>query len=85
MKRINWDPEKNRKLIVERGISFEDVVYCLHSGGLLDDTVHANPPHRNPESSPHQRVLVVAIEGYAYLVPYVEDDQEIFLETVIPS
>jgi len=27
----------------------------------------------------------VAIEDYAYLVPYVENDQEIFLKTVIPS
>ncbi|WP_058557937.1 BrnT family toxin [Thiohalocapsa sp. ML1] len=80
MKRINWDPDKNRKLIEERGISFEDVVYCLHSGGLLDDAMHPNT-----EKYPHQRVLVVAIEEYVYLVPYVEDDQEIFLKTVIPS
>ncbi len=80
MKRINWDPEKNRQLIEERGISFEDVVFCLQSGDLLDDVVHPNA-----EKYPHQRMLVVAIEGYAYLIPYVEDDQEIFLKTVIPS
>ena len=80
MKRINWDPEKNRKLIENRGISFEDVVFCLRSGGLLDDMAHPNT-----EKYPHQRVLVVAVEEYAYLVPYVEDDQEIFFKTVIPS
>jgi len=80
MKRISWDPEKNRKLIEERGISFEDVVFCLQSGGLLDDVTHPNT-----EKYPHQRVLVVAIEEYAYLIPYVEDEQEIFLKTVIPS
>ncbi len=80
MKRINWDPDKNRKLIEERGISFEDVVYCLHSGGLLDDAMHPNTG-----KYPNQRMLVVAIEEYAYLVPYVEDNQEIFLKTVIPS
>ena len=80
MKRINWDPDKNRKLIEERGISFEDVVFCLQSGGLLDDITHPNP-----EKYAHQRVLVVAIEEYAYLIPYIENDQEIFLKTVIPS
>ena len=80
MKRISWDPEKNRKLIEERGISFEDVVFCLQSGGLLDDVTHPNT-----EKYPHQRVLVVAIEEYAYLIPYVEDEQEILLKTVIPS
>lgn len=80
MKRISWDPEKNCKLIKERGISFEDVVFCLQSGGLLDDATHPNTG-----KYPHQRLLVVAIEDYAYLVPYVEDDQEIFLKTVIPS
>jgi len=80
MKRISWDPEKNRKLIEERGISFEDVVFFLQSGGLLDDVTHPNT-----EKYPHQRMLVMAIEAYAYLIPYVEDDQEIFLKTVIPS
>jgi uncharacterized DUF497 family protein len=80
MKRINWDPEKNRTLIEERGISFEDVVFCLFSGGLLDDVKHPTTT-----KYPHQRMLVVAIEDYAYLIPYVEDDQEIFLKTVIPS
>lgn len=80
MKGISWDPEKNRKLIQERGISFEDVVFCLQSGGLLDDITHPNT-----EKYPHQRVLVVAIDKYAYLIPYVEDDEEIFLKTVVPS
>lgn len=80
MKTINWSPVKNREIIENRGISFEDIVFCLRSGGLLDDMAHPNSAKYS-----HQRVLVVAFEGYAYLVPYVEDDQEIFLKTVIPS
>ena len=80
MKPINWNPEKNHKLIEGRGISFEDVVYCLKSGGLLDDVTHPNK-----EQYPHQRMFVVAIDEYAYLVPYVENDREIFLKTVMPS
>ncbi|GJM41287.1 MAG: hypothetical protein DHS20C20_15690 [Ardenticatenaceae bacterium] len=33
----------------------------------------------------NQRVFIVAVDEYAYLVPYVESDEEIFLKTVIPS
>jgi len=80
MKPINWSPEKNRKLIEERGISFEEVVFCLQSGSLLDDISHPNT-----EIYAHQRVFVVAIDEYAYLIPYVETDEEIFLKTIVPS
>jgi uncharacterized DUF497 family protein len=80
MKPINWNPEKNRKLIEERGISFEEVVFCLQSGGLLDDISHPNT-----EKYAHQRVFVVAIDEYACLIPYVETDEEIFLKTIVPS
>ena len=80
MKSINWNPEKNRKLIEERGISFEEVVFCLQSGGLLDDISHPNT-----EKYAHQRMFVVAINEYAYLIPYVESDVEIFLKTIVPS
>jgi uncharacterized DUF497 family protein len=80
MKSINWNAEKNHKIIKERGISFEDVIFCLQSGGLLDDVSHPNK-----EQYPHQRMFIVAIDEYAYLIPYVENDEEIFLKTVIPS
>ena len=80
MKPINWNPEKNRKLIEERGISFEEVVFCLQSGNLLDDISHPNT-----EKYAHQRVFVVAIDEYACLIPYVETDEEIFLKTIVPS
>jgi uncharacterized DUF497 family protein len=80
MKSINWNAEKNHHLIKERGISFEDVIFCLQSGGLLDDVSHPNK-----EQYSHQRMFIVAIDEYAYLIPYVENDEEIFLKTVIPS
>ncbi len=80
MRQFDWDPEKNQQLIEERGISFEEVIFHLQSDGLLDDIKHPNE-----ETYSHQRVFVVAIEGYAYLVPYVESDEEIFLKTIIPS
>lgn len=80
MKSIDWNPNKNQKLIEERDISFEDVVFYLQSGGLLDDILHPNQ-----EQYPDQRMFIVSIEEYAYLVPYVESEEEIFLKTIIPS
>ena len=80
MKPINWNSTKNRQLVAERGISFEDVVFYIQQGGLLDDEIHPNV-----DRYPAQRIFVVNIDQYAYLVPYVEDDKEIFLKTVIPS
>ena len=80
MKAINWNSTKNHQLIAERGISFEDVVYYLQQGDLLDDIEHPNG-----EKYPHQRIFVINIDGYVYLVPYIENRKEIFLKTVIPS
>ena len=80
MKPINWNSTKNQQLISERGISFEDVVFYLQQGALLDDIEHPNS-----DKYPSQRVFVINIDEYAYLVPYVENRKEIFLKTVIPS
>jgi uncharacterized DUF497 family protein len=80
MNQFDWDPEKNQQLIEERGISFEEVVFYLQSDGLLDDIEHPNQ-----ESYAHQRMYIVAIEDYAYLVPYVESKEAIFLKAIIPS
>jgi uncharacterized DUF497 family protein len=80
MKPINWNPEKNQQLIAERGISFEDVVFYLQQGALLDDVEHPNG-----DKYPSQRIFVINIDGYVHLVPYVESRKEIFLKTVIPS
>ena len=80
MKPINWSALKNHQLIEQRGISFDDVVFYLQQGKLLDDIKHPNI-----DKYPNQRVFVVDINGYVFLVPYVESRDEIFLKTVIPS
>lgn len=80
MKKIDWNAEKNQSLRLERSITFEDVLFVLQSGGLLDDVVHPNQ-----DKYPQQRVLVVKINDYAWLVPYVESETGIFLKTIIPS
>lgn len=80
MKTFDWNPEKNEQLITERGVSFEDAIFFLMNDGLLDDIEHPDPARY-----PHQRILIVDIAGYAYLVPYVETNEFIFLKTMIPS
>ena len=80
MKQINWNAEKNQTLMKERGISFEDIVFSIQQGDLLDDLCHPNK-----DKYPSQRLLVVNVEGYAHLVPYIENEEEIFLKTIIPS
>lgn len=80
MKIYNWNAEKNEQLISERGISFEEVVFYIENGGLLDEIAHLNS-----QDYSHQRIFIVAIENYVYLVPYVENEEEIFLKTIIPS
>ena len=39
----------------------------------------------NQERYAGQRVFVVNVYEYAYLVPFVESDTEVFLKTIIPS
>jgi len=80
MKTFKWNDDKSQKLLAERGLSFEMVVNSVQSGGLLDDIAHPNR-----EKYEHQRMLVIHINQYVYLIPYVETDHEIFLKTIIPS
>jgi len=80
VKYFAWDDAKNAKLRKERGIGFEDVVFHIERGDLLDILEHPNP-----DRYAGQRIFVVRREDYVYLVPYVEDEDAIFLKTIIPS
>jgi len=80
MKHINWNSEKSLKLKELRGICFEDVIYYIEKGDILHDYVHPDQ-----KRYPGQRIMVIGVNNYAYLVPYVEDEEEIFLKTIIPS
>lgn len=80
MKPFRWSLEKNDRLRVDRGVSFEGIVVAIESHGLLDVLAHPNQA-----KYPRQRVLVVAHDNYAYLVPFVEEEDYFFLKTIIPS
>lgn len=80
VKLIRWSAEKSLSLKAERGVSFEEVLSAISQGGLLKVMDH---PNRTKYG--HQKMLVVRIRNYAYLVPYVESEQEIFLKSIMPS
>lgn len=80
VKPVNWSTAKNIRLKAERGVSFEEVLSAMSHGGILDVQ-----DHPNTGQYPHQRMLVVRIRGYAYLVPFVETENEVFLKTIIPG
>ncbi|MBV9388443.1 MAG: DUF4258 domain-containing protein [Chroococcidiopsidaceae cyanobacterium CP_BM_ER_R8_30] len=80
MKPFRWEPEKNTLLIATRGVSFEAIEAAIAEGQLLDVLEHPNK-----ERYPHQRIFVVRVQDYVFLVPYVEDEESIFLKTIYPS
>jgi uncharacterized DUF497 family protein len=80
MKHFLWNFEKNEQLIRELGISFERILFHIEKKDILDIVSHPNT-----EKYPNQRMFIINIDNYAYLVPFVENDTEIFLKTIIPS
>ena len=80
MEYYRWDHDKNERLKMERGISFEEVILCIERGdvlGLLE--------HPKQSKYPNQQILVVRVRDYAYLIPFIEDEKGKFLKTIIPS
>jgi len=75
-----WDFQKNEKLKLQRGVSFEQVVMHIERGDILDLVAHPNQ-----KKYPGQLIIVVEINEYAYLVPFVESSEGKFLKTIIPS
>jgi uncharacterized DUF497 family protein len=73
-----WNEEKNITLIKDRNISFEDVIFALKNGKLLD--IILSPTHKE------QKCFIVEIKSYAYVIPYVEvHSLKLFLKTIYPS
>ena len=80
MKHFVWNEEKKKQLKSERGISFEKIVSQIEAGKILDIV-------RNPNQAKYrdQMMFIIELDDYAFLVPFSEDEHEIFLITVIPS
>ncbi len=82
MKSISWNPDKAAALSnneLRNAIGFEECLAAIDEGRVLDDLPNPSPQY------PHQRMLILNIDNYAYVVPYVDHDGHIFLKTVFPS
>ncbi len=77
---FKWNIEKNRSLKEERDICFEDVVTQIHEDKVLDIIIHPNI-----EKYPNQKIYIVRLQNYVHMVPFVKENDEIFLKTIIPS
>lgn len=78
---FDWNPDKNRQLIEQSGISFEGLISAIEQGGLLDVLEHPNQ-----ERYPGQLIYIVEVHEYVYLVPFViQSNGTRFLKTIIPS
>ncbi|MBW2196069.1 MAG: DUF4258 domain-containing protein [Deltaproteobacteria bacterium] len=80
MKIFKWNSEKNEVLALNRGITFEEIVQRIQSGAKVIEA-----DHPNKKKYPNQKIMIVDVEGYAYLVPFVIEKNEYFLKTIIPS
>jgi uncharacterized DUF497 family protein len=80
VKRFNWSSEKNEQLRLERGISFEEILFHIENGDVLEILEHPNQSKYKGQS-----IFVVRVDDYVHLVPFVEDETEVFLKTIIPS
>jgi uncharacterized DUF497 family protein len=80
VKHFDWNEIKNAYLKTERGVSFEDIQTAIEDGKLLD-----NIAHPNQKQYPGQRILIVELDDYAFLVPFIEDSEKMFLKTIYPS
>jgi uncharacterized DUF497 family protein len=80
VKHFDWDESKNKRLRGERDICFEDVVIAIN-----EDKLHDVIDHPNPKKYPRQRFYIVEIQNYIYIVPFVENETQIFLKTIYAS
>jgi len=77
---FKWNVEKNNLLKIERDVCFEDVVALIYDDRVLDIIKHPNS-----EKYPNQYIYIVLLNNYVHMVPFVRDDHEIFLKTIVPS
>jgi len=79
---FNYSPEKNSFLKQTRGVSFEEVELAIVEENNVLDIIS----HPNQAKYPNQRIYVLNIDNYVYLVPFVaQGENEIFLKTIFPS
>ena len=77
---FKWNLEKNKLLKEDRGVCFEDVLAQIEEDKVLDIIKHPNVA-----KYPNQKIYILELQNYVYMVPFVKDVDEIFLKTIVPS
>ncbi|BBJ31629.1 hypothetical protein RAS_07380 [Rickettsia asiatica] len=77
---FEFNQDKNIALLKEREISFEQVIALIEQDYVLNIQ-----DHPNQGKYPNQKIYVVEIDGYCYLVSCVINEDKVFLKTIIPS
>lgn len=72
-KEIRWNALKSERLKRTRGVSFEEII----ASKLIDIRKHPNREN--------QKILIYKHKGYLWAVPYVIEEETIFLKTIYPS
>lgn len=80
VKRIEWNEEKNKLLIEGRNVSFKLIAEIIINKDIISVIKHPNQ-----KKYPNQKMFLINIKNYIYTIPFVEDDEKIFLKTIIPS
>ncbi len=80
MKRVEYSKEKSKELKRKRGVGFEEITKIINKNGLVEILEHTNK-----EKYPNQRMFLVKIKDYIFVIPFVEDEDKIFLKTIFPS
>jgi len=80
MKPFRWKLEKNEWLKLNRKICFEDVAFFIERGNLLDIIEHPNQ-----DKYKGQKIFIIEINKYVFMVPFIEDNESIELKTIIPN
>ncbi len=77
---FKFNAQKNELLFQTRGVSFPQIIETIEKEGILLDFAHPNQ-----EKYPNQMIMVVKWNDYTYCVPYVINEDEIFLKTIFPN
>lgn len=77
---VDYSPEKNLFLKQTRNISFDEIASAIEEEKILDIIEHPNN-----KKYPNQKIYVININDYVYLVPFVKQKNKIFLKTIFPS
>ena len=80
IKSIKWNEEKNKILQQTRNICFEDILLAIQEKRIINIEIHPKK-----DLYPHQKIIILEHNKYIYIIPFIENETEIFLKTIYPD